>query len=201
MGKIGTVFPLLFLAACVTTQPAAITSRSNATRAITQARVIVVAAPNLPMDERMAAENGMATSLSSSNREVIPSLRLFSPDHHYSADQVRQVLIDARAEALLVFRGRPSERNITVAGGRYIPSETYKTEQAFGPGVLRITTVRASSGATPYTYDVHLFHAAVPEAIWQAETVIQGGNGVSFSDLAARAARESVARLIADKAL
>lgn len=201
MGKFGTILVLLLLAACVTTQPAAVTSRSNPAPAATSPRIVVVAAPNLPIDERMAAENEMAASLSGSNREAIPSLRLFSPDHNYSADQVRQVLINARAEALLVFRGRPSERNITVAGGRYIPSETYKTEQAFGPGVLRITTVRASSGAMPYTYDVHLFHAAAPEAIWQAETVIQGGNGASFNDLAARAARDSVARLIADKAI
>lgn len=201
MGKFGAAVLLLFVAACVTTQPATITARSNPVPLASPPRIVVVAAPNLPLDERSAAENEMAASLSGQNREAIASLRLFSPDHDYSPEQVRQVLIEARADALLVFRGRPAERNITVAGGRYIPSETYETEQAFGPGVLRITTVRASSGARPYTYDVHLFHAAAPEAVWQAEAVIQGGNGASFRDLAARAARDSVARLVADKAL
>lgn len=201
MSKFGAALALLLLAACVTTQPTTITSRSNPAPQASPPRIVVVAAPNLPIDERTAAEDEMAASLSGRNREAIPSLRLFSPNHNYSAEQVRQILINARAEALLVFRGRPAERNITVAGGRYIPSETYKTEQAFGPGVLQITTVRASSGAAPYTYDAHLFHAAAAEAVWQAEVVIQGGNGASFRDLAARAARDSVARLVADKAL
>lgn len=201
MGKLGAALLALLIAGCVTTQPATVTSRANPIPTVGPARIVVVAAPNLPIDERRAAEEEMAVTLSGQNRQAIPSLRLFSPDHHYSTEQVRQVLVDARADALLVFRGRAAERNITVAGWRYIQSETYKTKQAFGPGVLEITTVHASSGARPYTYDLHLFHAAAPEAVWEAEVVVQGGSGVSFRDLAERAARDGAARLVADKGL
>jgi hypothetical protein len=67
--------------------------------------------------------------------------------------------------------------------------------------VVRITQTQPGTAAAPYTYDVEMMHAMAPQPVWQAEVVIQGGNGASFEQLAARAARDGVARLIADKAI
>lgn len=191
----------LAVCACVTTQPATVTSRHAPVAGLASPSIIVVAAPNLPIDERVAAEEAMAIALGERKLRAIRSTEIFPPERDHTAEQVRTGLIKAGAQALLVFNGRPAERNITVAGGRYLPSDTYKSEQAFGPGVVQITRFQPGTGDRPYSYDVLLFHSQTPQPIWQAEAVIRGGNGISFRDLAAGAARDSVSRLIADKAI
>ncbi len=199
--RCATAALFVLLAACVTKTSSTSTADPAYLASQARGRIVVVAAPNLPYDERLAAETEMAALLAGRELRVLRAHDLLPRDRAPTPAEIDAAFARAQAEALLILRGRPAERNVTIAGMRYFPTQTYKTEQQIGNYVVTTTETRSGAGSGRYTYDAELVSFATGRPVWRAEIAAQGGDGAQFRDLAVAAAQEAVRRLLADKAL